>query len=171
MGIPRGSHRWANQRGPEESSAGLRTRRDARYNRAVVPWWRRDLNPGGSHRGGLLNAKFSPRAGARVTTRCTSESRKFVRSERRLERSRRRRIEREVWREAGEQYARVPWFALNGVFRPRGLRLFPCLSPPIAPFIFSIILTIAAFTTPCLLYATFPYLWFGGNPHLVVLFA
>lgn len=34
--------------GPEESSAGLRTRRDARYNRAVVPWWRRDLSPGGS---------------------------------------------------------------------------------------------------------------------------
>lgn len=28
--------------------AGFRTRRDARYNRAVVPWWWRDCSPGGS---------------------------------------------------------------------------------------------------------------------------
>lgn len=40
-------------------TAGFRTGRDARYNRVVVPWWRRDCNPGGSHCGGVQNTKFS----------------------------------------------------------------------------------------------------------------
>lgn len=34
-------------------AAELRTRREARYNRAVVPWWWTDCNPGDSHCGGI----------------------------------------------------------------------------------------------------------------------
>lgn len=45
-----------------------------------------------------------------------------------------RRVEREVWREAREQYAGVPWFALDGVFRPRGLRLSTLPPPSYHPF-------------------------------------
>lgn len=90
------------------------------------------------------NFHSSPEPGSPFVVRVNVWS--LVGSDRRLGPSGRRRIDREVRREAGEQYARVPWFALNGVFRPRALRLFPCLSPPTTPLISSTILPVAALT-------------------------
>lgn len=111
MGIPRGSHRRANQRGARK-----------RVRRGLGPSGMRGTIELLCRGGGGISARedltvvvvatkrqiFTRSRSRGVTARPTSECRKFVRSERRLERSGRRRIEREVWREAGEQYARVP---------------------------------------------------------------
>lgn len=173
MGNPRegATGEWTNA-GPEESSAGLRTRRDARYNRAVVPWWRRDLSPGGSHRGGLLNAKFSPVAGAGVTVCCTSECRKFC-------------AEREV---AGTKRAAARWpggMAGGGwticscamicpgwCIQAMGPAPFPLPFPSNHPFnFFQYFTSSSPYVVSSPVCHFFPlYLWWWGNPSWVVLF-
>lgn len=101
-------------------SAGFRTRRDARYNRAVVPWWWTDCSPGDPHCGGTQNPQIHPQLRARppgFTAVCRRSGPDGCVGRRTAERG------PEVRREGREQYARVcggsvcqdlPWMLYPG---------------------------------------------------------
>ena len=113
-------------------SAGFRTRRDARYNRAVVPWWwrRTDRSSGDSQWGGHTKTIINPqpgaetqfpecaRAGGRGGTEADSSACTGGKT--------RRDVNNMPVCPAGLP---VPGFALDGLSRPRGL-LLPLLPLP-----------------------------------------